>query len=72
MPSESPVVKTHDANAPMSSDAPLINAAQKAAATIRRRTQDQRAESLREIREQIAAGTLVIRYMSAAERTQTI
>ncbi len=72
MPSESPVAKTQDAIAPMSTDAPAINSAQKAAATIRRRTQDRRAESLREIREQIAAGTLVIRHMSAAERTHAI
>ena len=72
MPSESPVAKTQDATALLSSDAPPINSAQKAAATIRRRAQDRRAESLREIREQIAAGTLVIRHMSAAERAQAV
>jgi|HubBroStandDraft_6_1064221.scaffolds.fasta_scaffold4171877_1 hypothetical protein len=72
MPSKVSVAKTEDRNAPMPGDAPPINAAQKAAATIRRRTQERRVESLREIREQIAAGTLVIRHMSAAERTRAI
>jgi hypothetical protein len=55
----------------MSSDA-QINSAQKGAATVRRHRQDRRAESLRQIREQIADGTLVIRQMTAAERTRAI
>jgi anti-sigma28 factor (negative regulator of flagellin synthesis) len=71
MPSESSIRNTEDANAPMSSDA-QINSAQKGAATVRRHRQDRRAESLRQIREQIADGTLVIRQMTAAERTRAI
>jgi hypothetical protein len=69
MPSESSIANTEDATPSMSGDAPL-NSAQKAAATIRRRTQNRRVETLREIREQIADGTLVIRQMTAAERTR--
>jgi hypothetical protein len=69
MPSESSIPKTEDVNASRSDDAPM-NSAQKAAATIRRRTQNRRAETLREIRAQVADGTLVIRQMTTAERTR--
>ena len=71
MPSELSIRSKKDANTSMSSDAPT-NAAQKGAATVRRHAQDRRAESLRRISDQIADGTLVIRQMTAAERTQAI
>lgn len=39
----------------------------KAAATVRRHREERRAESLDQIRAQIAAGTLVVRQMTAAQ-----
>jgi len=39
----------------------------KAAATVRRHREERRAESLDQIRDQIAAGTLVVRQMTAAQ-----
>ncbi len=71
MPSKSSIRSIEDANASLSSDAP-ISAAQKGAATVRRHAQDRRDESLSRIREQIADGTLVIRQMTAAERARPI
>jgi hypothetical protein len=43
------------------------NSATKAAETVRRREAERRAESLDQIRAQTAAGTLVVRQMTAAE-----
>jgi hypothetical protein len=40
----------------------------KAAATVRRHREERRAESLDQIRDQIAAGTLVVRQMTPAQR----
>ena len=57
------------ASASMSGEAPL-SAAQRGVATARRRQQDRRDESLRQIRAQIADGTLVVRQMSSAERAR--
>jgi hypothetical protein len=71
MPSKSSIRSIEDANVLMSSGAPT-SAAQKGAATVRRNAADRRAESLRRIRDQIADGTLVIRQMTAAERTEAI
>ena len=68
MPSESSIPNTQDANASILSEA-LVSSAQKGAATVRRHKQDRRDESLRQIRAQIADGTLVVRQMTAAERT---
>jgi hypothetical protein len=44
-----------------------ISSAQKAAATLRRHKDERRADSLREIRAQTAAGTLVVRQMTVAQ-----
>ena len=44
-------------------------AAAKGAATVRRRAQERRASSLADIRAQIAAGTLIVRQMTPAERS---
>lgn len=67
MPSESSTPHTEDANASISGEAP-VSSAQKGAATVRRHKQDRRDESLRQIRAQIADGTLVVRQMTAVER----
>jgi hypothetical protein len=46
----------------------LSRAAAKGAATLRRHRQERRADSLAQIRSQIADGTLVVRQMTVAER----
>jgi hypothetical protein len=43
-------------------------AAQKGAATVKRRKEERRVERLDEIQDQVADGTLVIRQMTSAER----
>jgi hypothetical protein len=49
-------------------DAPPVTTAQKTAATVLRRKEERRAESLRQIRAQTADGTLVIRQMTDEQR----
>jgi hypothetical protein len=49
------------------SQAPSLTGAQKSAATVQRRRDERRAERLREIRDQTAAGTLTIRQMTRQE-----
>ncbi len=55
------------AAAPVSGAAPS-DARQKAAATVRRRKEERRAESLRDIRAQTAAGSLIVRQMTPAQQ----
>jgi hypothetical protein len=52
---------------PLPAATTLSSPAQKAAATVLRHKDERRAERLREIRAQIADGTLVIRQMTDAE-----
>lgn len=73
MPSESFTSSTDHANVtvpaggcPAARDA-RSRAAVKAAATVRRRQAERRADSLDQIRAQTAAGTLVVRQMTVAE-----
>lgn len=75
MPSESSTANTNHPNPLKSRTRPLIasgaqtSPARKGATTVRRRTEERRAEALRQIRAQIDDGTLVVRQMTAAERT---
>jgi hypothetical protein len=71
MPSKLSVANAEGANVSMSTKPPM-NSGEKAAATVRRRTQERRTETLREIREQVADGTLIVRQMTSAERTRAI
>jgi hypothetical protein len=65
---ESSTPNTDQANAIAlgAAEAP-ITSAQKAAATLRRHKDERREDSLREIRAQTAAGTLVVRQMTVAQ-----
>lgn len=74
MPSESSILTTDQveptipsARRPLPDDA-RGRAAAKGAATVRRRREERRAEKLAHIREQITNGTLVVRYMTIAQR----
>lgn len=51
----------------LAGDARTYSASQKGAATVRRHKQEQRAESLDQIRAQIADGTLVVRQMTVEQ-----
>ena len=66
MPSESSTPTTDQANNTLQ---PLrANARSRGAATIQRHKDERRAESLAQIRAQIANGTLVVRQMATAQR----
>jgi hypothetical protein len=47
-----------------------VTSAQKAAETLRRHKDERRADSLRQIRDQTADGTLVVRQMTVAQREE--
>ena len=74
MPSESSTPIADEANVtipktlqPLPRDA-LSRAAAKGAATLQRHKEERRADSLAQIRAQIANGTLVVRQMTIAQR----